>query len=150
MSVRVLLLSAAVLLAAGLTGPRAEDEDPEPPRSGLRRIQGDWEMASTEAKGKTFGAGKGRLTVKGDQWILGTLKDKDNPPTIKIDASKSPMTIDLLRAKGKGGPVWRGIFKLEGDTLTLCRTTAVSDERPTKFETTEQGGMIIVWKRVKK
>jgi len=40
-----------------------------------------------------------------------------------------------------------GIYKLEGDTLTLCRA-AGDRERPKEFKTTEEAG-ILVWKRAK-
>jgi uncharacterized protein (TIGR03067 family) len=146
MNVRVLLLSAAVLLAAGFA---TADDDPEPPKRGLDKLQGEWEMVSLETRGKKGGNLKTRLTVKGAQWILGgNPKKGGNPPVIKVDASKKPMTIDLYPANSNR-PTWRGIYKLEGDTLTLCRVQGGKD-RPTKFETTEEAGVLVVWKRVKK
>src|SRR5262245_31828102 len=95
--------AAAFALAVCLLGASQAraDDDPEPPRGGLRKLQGDWQLVTQEAKGKKSGGAKGSLSVKGDKWILGTLKDKDNPPTIKVDTSKRPMTIELLRGKGK-------------------------------------------------
>jgi uncharacterized protein (TIGR03067 family) len=145
MSVRVLLLSFAVLAADHLSA-----SDPEPPRSGgLKSLQGEWTVVSMETQGKQMPEKlreQYKLTIKGDQWVL-SLAGKPTTATIKIDASKKPMTLDLTgQAKGA---TFRAIFKVEGDTFTLCRTTGKQD-RPTKFEAEDKGVMLVVWKRVKK
>jgi hypothetical protein len=38
---------------------------------------------------------------------------------------------------------------LDGDTLTMCKTID-GKERPKEFKSTQEEGMIAVWKRVKK
>ena len=73
----------------------------------------------------------------------------DKPSPYKIDPSKNPKTIDFTIKAGDTEGVSRGIYKLEGDTLTLCRT--VGDiERPKEFKTTAEAGFLVVWKRAKK
>jgi hypothetical protein len=43
----------------------------------------------------------------------------------------------------------RGIFKLEGDLLTVCRTVGET-ERPKEFKTTAESGVLVGWKRAGK
>ena len=51
--------------------------------------------------------------------------------TFKVDASKDPKQIDFLDAK-TGKPWTLGIYKIEGDTLTLCWET--DTDRPPGFK----------------
>ena len=50
------------------------------------------------------------------------------------DPKKNPPTIDL-DTEAVGGRVVRGIYKVDGDTLTVCWSNG-SDPRPTAFEST--------------
>jgi uncharacterized protein (TIGR03067 family) len=143
MTARILLPFAAGLLAA--TIQPAQDAV----KTELDKLQGEWTLVSREVKGKKDPDAVVMLTIKGDQWILISNMGKSNA-TCKIDLSKEPKTIDL-DGVGPGGEksLLLGIYKLEGDTLTLCRATGTT-ERPKEFKTTEEGGFLTVWKRVGK
>jgi uncharacterized protein (TIGR03067 family) len=53
----------------------------------------------------------------------------------KIDASKSPKTIDFDIKKGQDdGKKQLAIYKLEGDKLTIVASKAGSDQRPKAFK----------------
>ena len=106
-------------------------------------LQGDWTLVSRETNGwkpsdetsKNY-----RLTIKGDQWIL-------NPGpsgTITIDTSKDPMWFDVSNYS-------LGIYKLEGDTLTICRLSkAWTTERPKDFKATKDDrNVVLVYKRLR-
>lgn len=137
MTARAVLPCVAVLLIAAVTP--AQDTKKE-----LDKLQGEWTMVSLETRGRKAPdetVKQYKLTIKGDQWTV----NEANKMTFKIDPSKSPKTIDFTIKAG----VSRGIYKLEGDTLTLCRT--VGDiERPKEFKTTAEAGILVVWKRAKK
>jgi uncharacterized protein (TIGR03067 family) len=150
MSVRVLLLSAVALLTAGAVN--AADDNPEPPVGGLKQLQGEWPMQSLgSTKPAAELAKQFQVSIKGDRWTLTSgKKGKLTTWHIKVDTSKKPMTIDVFVKDGdKQTIVWRGIYKLEGDLLTVCRTTGDSG-RPTSFEPKGSKGMLIVWNRAKK
>ena len=71
---------------------------------------------------------------------------------ILLDARKKPNVFD---AKGIGGMAkghtYRGVFRLEGDTLTLCsRLSEAEDRRPAGFDTTQPGVLVEVFKRQKR
>jgi uncharacterized protein (TIGR03067 family) len=69
--------------------------------------------------------------------------------TYTIDKTAEPMTIDL-KSNERGGS-WRGIFKIEDDTLTICATFLSDAPRPTTFEAPKDKiQILIVFKRVKK
>src|SRR5262249_5711830 len=141
MSPRFLVLSAAVVLVAA-GQPAKEDVKKE-----LDKLQGEWKMVSLEQRGKKAPDEEVKaytLTIKGDQWIVSVQDREGRGMTIKIDPSKNPKTIDLTQKLGEKEVVSQGIYKLEGDTLTLCRTQG-KQERPKEFKTTEDGGILVVW-----
>jgi uncharacterized protein (TIGR03067 family) len=119
----------------------------------LDKLQGEWTIVSEEQFGKKLPGAKIErytLTIKGDQWTMALAEDKITM-TLKIDPSKDPKTIDLtFKLRGKQ-MVSLGIYKLEGGTLTVCRSLTTPDpQRPKEFKTTEKDGMLVVYKRVKK
>ena len=82
------------------------------------------------------------------QYWYGSIPDTTQRKSFVVDAQKSPPTIDI--SMGGGPPNWRGIYKVEGDTLTLCVVTGNRD-RPKTFESTaDKPTTIWVFKRIKK
>jgi clostripain len=120
----------------------------------LEKLQGEWTMVSLEQRGvKTRDevVGLMKLTVKGDQWIVSRQgQGREQKYTIRIDPSQNPKTLDLTNNAGNREFASLGIYKLEGDTITLCRTTETGDiDRPREFKTTPEEGILVVWKRAK-
>jgi uncharacterized protein (TIGR03067 family) len=112
----------------------------------LAKLQGNWKPAATEFKGKdvipipavTYSIDGSEYTSKSDeQKVRGKV-------AFRIDASTNPKTIDLTLRDGK---VSLGIYKLDGDTLTICRETG-SGVRPADFKTTNKDGSLSFWKRI--
>jgi len=136
MSARIVPFFIVALIATVVSGQDANKE--------LDELQGVWVMSSREVNGKPYDNTRFKLTIKGDQWKV-TRPDDDvavKLETIKIDPSKSPKTIDLGN--------WPGIYKLEGDTLTLCRSAYVTNAaRPKEFSSLNLNE-IVVWKRAEK
>lgn len=116
------------------------------------KLQGEWAGVSVEEKGKKVpeeGAKKLRLTVKGDKWVVKLGDRQVGEATFKVDPSKDPKRIDMtFKVDGKDVDS-RGIYKLNGDTLTLCRASGKT-ERPKEFKGKNDRYNLEVWKRVKK
>jgi hypothetical protein len=55
----------------------------------------------------------------------------------------------ICKSAGKDEVPARGIYKLEGDTLTVCYGTS-GGERPKEFKTTQEAGILFVLKCAKK
>jgi len=138
MFARVVPLCVVFLLCAAFTP--AQDVKKE-----LEALQDDWTMVAREQNGKKYDE-LFKVTLKGNEWQL-TAQGKVTTTTFKIDPSKNPKTIDLMTP---GGTVSEGIYKLEGDTLTVCRTLNQKKvARPKEFKS-DGGNLLIVLKREKK
>jgi uncharacterized protein (TIGR03067 family) len=146
MTTRVVLPCLVFLLIAAVAP--AQDAKKE-----LEKLQGEWTMVSLEENGMKVAdetAKQYKLTVKENQWIV-TRSGKEGfaKVTFKIDPTKDPKTIDLTYKTGDKESVSQGIYKLAGDTLTLCRTDSKA-ERPKQFKIRDKLDTLVVWKRVKK
>jgi uncharacterized protein (TIGR03067 family) len=164
---RLMTIGAAVLavvLAAGgglflYQTPAAEPARPGKARPDAEAIQGDWEVASFMAEGKEPGGAEGDR-IKSAVWTIG--KDKivikadgaGGEVTYKLDPARKPKALDVKVVKappGEMGLEFQAIYKLEGDTLTICLPLPNNTDRPKEFEAGEgskQG--LFVLKRKKK
>jgi uncharacterized protein (TIGR03067 family) len=118
----------------------------------LELLQGEWAMISMEIKGvespeETLTQYK--LTIEGDNWIVTNGEKISLKAVMKIDETASPGSLDLIIKVGQGEMLSLGIYKVEGDTLTFCRTGGYR-ERPKEFKTTPDAYILAVWKRVTK
>jgi uncharacterized protein (TIGR03067 family) len=72
---------------------------------------------------------------------------------IKVDPRFRPARLDMRGAvaKDRRRPVFLGVYRLEGDTLTICvRQTADPRQRPKACRISVQADILEVFKRVKK
>jgi RNA polymerase sigma-70 factor (ECF subfamily) len=122
----------------------------------LELMQGPWARISTEIRGhKTFyDEPRPVLMVRGDGFIFGTDRGGKplDPERVELHPKQMPKAIDLTPGETGGplkGKTYPGIYKLEGDTLTLCLSIKPGSERPTKFATKDTDWVLDVYKRSK-
>jgi uncharacterized protein (TIGR03067 family) len=136
-------------LALGVVAPGPKD-DPKKAAT----IVGKWAVEKMTVGGKDPGTPSGAIGLEfiADGTLLSRL-GTDNPKssTYKVDPKKDPAEIDIIAAAGVKRPPSLGIYKLDGDTLTLCFDQEPGAARPKAFES-PAGTIVMVWtlKRVKK
>jgi uncharacterized protein (TIGR03067 family) len=137
-----------VLLALGLLGAAPKDDAGKKDRA---LMQGDWACESYTVNGFTLEADDAQAlfrTMKGNAYTVFRFSKALGKGTFTLDASKSPRAIDLTPA-GAGKPIL-GIYKIDGDTLTICYA-APGKPRPAGFTAKAgSGNTLTVWKREKK
>ena len=140
---RVMATALAGLLGAlVVTGSFAQDGG---------NIQGAWAVVSAERDGKPTAEVAGhRLAFSGDAF---TIQHEDHTlyrGTYLTDPGRKPAQIDFRHTGGDiKGKTWKGIYRLEGETLTICdNAPAITRPRPIRFAAKAGSGSIcIVFKR---
>lgn len=93
----------------------------------------------------------GKLIIKGDRMTLVQKGGPEIEHTIKIDTSKKPYTIDIVKVDDPNSKIL-GIFRLEKDQLILCIALPSNKQRPQQF-TAPAGssrGLLILRRQKKK
>jgi len=114
------------------------------------KLEGSWIATAAVSDGKKAPEDvlkKAMLTVtfKGGKYSVVSEGNEVEAGTYKADPSKKPATIDLTIMTGKDkGKTQPGIYKIEGDTLTVALTPPESKERPKNFEPPERGEVTVL------
>src|SRR5262245_51832056 len=142
-------LLIGLALAVGAPGKDAPDKD-------APSIVGEWAGEKAIAAGKEQPVPKGGITftftADGKLTVTEGERKKDDTGSYKVDAKKDPAEVDIIPPADKKEPTVQGIYKVDGDTLTLCFSRGKAGAaRPTKFEAPEgSDAIVITLKRVKK
>lgn len=110
-------------------------------------IQGIWQIVSLQDGGRTAPD----EVLEGAQWLItgDKIVQKGGGQTMELsyvlDPSETPHWIDLKHDDRR----MLGIYKLEGDTLTVCFSEGRNEERSTAFESQPESvnDVLIVFRR---
>ena len=138
-----------LILGTGLVPAFAQRTEEAP-----KDLQGAWAATKAERDGKAADDVVGhRLSLTGNRFQI---RSKDGTPlyagTVRVGPRTKPVAIDFEHTEGAlKGKVWKGIYALDGDTLTTCDNAPNLDKgRPAAFEAKAGSGHILItFKRAK-
>lgn len=130
---------AGVAVLAVATRTRAED------KAAADKLQGKWVVVSMIGNGKEEENAKDdQVTIEADKVRIKTKKGEQEA-AYTLDASQKPHTIDIVPGDGPHkDKTLKGIYSLKGDELKFCWQQNPDKDRPTKFESTEGSGLMVV------
>ena len=126
----------------------------QPAEDASKKLQGAWTATQAERDGKAADDVVGhRLSFTGNRFQI---RSRDGKPlyegTFRVDARTKPAAIDFVQTEGAlKGKAWKGIYALDGDTLTTCDNAPNLDKgRPAAFEARSGSGYVLItFKRAK-
>jgi RNA polymerase sigma factor (sigma-70 family) len=131
---------------ADMPAAAAKEEAPKDEET----IVGTWAYVSVEAGGHKVPeeqVKEAKLIFAADGKFTAMVKGKKTEGTYKLDPAKKPKAITT----NDEGKTHNGIYKIDGDNLTLCMPEGDGAERPTEFVSKEGSKVIlVVLKREKK
>ena len=147
-------MNTRILFAVGVSmfvcqQVHAQDED-EPVMPEATELEGTWEMVSyvwEGEQGDVPDGAQGRFEGNRMYHREGDDEDWTHDGTISVAPSAMPAEIDIEFVEFDG-EIIRGIYEVDGDTLTICFVVPRED-RPDRFESTEESQTtIMVFRRV--
>jgi uncharacterized protein (TIGR03067 family) len=139
-----------VTLALTVAAPGLKDS----PKKDTNPLLGNWVVKKIEISGLPFPVPDGGLTVEFTADGKAVYREGTKPPDpadYTANPKKDPAEIDLTPPTTPGKvPRMIGIYKIEGDILTVCLVT--DGERPTKFGAPAAGEVqiVMIFERSKK
>jgi uncharacterized protein (TIGR03067 family) len=127
-------------LGVGIAGTAAPHAQPG-------TLDGTWTAVAAERDGKPADELKGnRLTFRGESFVIQRDDRTVYKGTYRADHAKKPARIDFRNLEGDAkGQRWRGIYRLEGDTLTIVDNAPdVTKPRPAQFATRPGSGHVML------
>ena len=136
---RMAILATVLLMSAGVMAQDAK----KPVDKAFAPLQGTWTITSFNGQSIDANMGSSALVIKDDKYQQVTNGTVDESGGLKLDATKKPMTIDLIIETGNdAGKLQLGIIEVTGDTMKVKLNVAGATPRPTSFEAEE--GLIMV------
>jgi uncharacterized protein (TIGR03067 family) len=143
------MLLAAVMSLGFAPAPFPKPPKPDATKDDTKKLQGTW--LKVHAVPPNNGEGEGTLVFSGQSMRYTLSGSVIGDYALRIDAQKKPKVFDF---KGTGGQVeglvYRGIYRLERHTLTICYVRSENErDRPSDFDAAKDGVIMSVYQRQK-
>src|SRR3954453_2589388 len=120
----------------------------QPAKEAPKQLQAAWIAAKAERDGMEANDVVGhRLSFFGNRFRLQSGDGKTvYGGNVRVDPSAKPAAIDFEHTDGAlKGKVWKGIYALDGDTLTTCDNAPNLEKgRPAAFEAKSGSGYVLI------
>jgi uncharacterized protein (TIGR03067 family) len=141
--------SFSLITLLGLVLPLGAEDPKE--LTDQERLQGEWVLVGLDVREKLVPAEKlagTTLLIRKDKYTT-VVKKKEYPTTFTLDPKQDPKHIDMLIPDDSGAPqLSKGIYKIEGDKLIICRGQAPGGDRPRNFVSSATNDVFVVtWER---
>ena len=140
---RLILTMCCALLWAALAPAFAQPGD-----DAQKNLQGSWTADKAERDGKAADDVVGhRLSFTGNRFQI---QSKDGKllyaGTVRLNPGAKPAAVDFEHTEGTvKGKAWKGIYALDGDTLTVCDNAPnPAKARPAAFEAKSGSGYVLI------
>ena len=143
---------AAIVALSFFVSADAKDKEKEltdAAKKDLKKLEGKWKGSKVVADGKEI-----EPTMNGMDLVVEfkarmfLFLGEDLFEVAALDPSTDPKLLDFKALKDMGelkkGDTYEGIYKLDGDTLTIALATAAGGNRPAKFESAENSKTVLV------
>src|SRR5947207_585548 len=153
---RIILALAAVGLLLAAQDPKKPGDDQKSaaaPAVQEKGLVGTWQAESMEDSGNKAPADEAKkwtLVIKPDgEFTLNNEGKYSYSGRVQYNPSANPKTFEFTFTKGSFSGTFVGIYKLEGDTYTICYVEK-GREAPKTFATKpDSSQMLVVYKRAK-
>jgi uncharacterized protein (TIGR03067 family) len=136
---QTLLLISTVAVSLGAAPADGDPSDKD-------RVQGAWRVVSATIAGKKASAEELKELQKDPMVFRGDKLVGRYEATFKLDPDKKPREIDVTTGSGLQRMIFRGIYQMDGEELTLCLSSVADGERPASFVLKEgaKAGVIVL------
>jgi RNA polymerase sigma-70 factor (ECF subfamily) len=137
------VLVLAVLMIAFAPAPLPKPKRGSPSEPDLNALQGTWETVSLECNGMKLQKKPGsEMTIFAGRLVSCVVEGKVITEwNLLLDPTEIPKVLDL---RDKQGRLVRGIYRLDGDTLTLCYVNELDGKRPAEFRAGKGVGLEVL------
>jgi uncharacterized protein (TIGR03067 family) len=130
-----------VIALSGFASVHTQDAVPKE----MVPLQGTWVVTQVNGAPTPDDTALVIAGAKYSETVDGTV---DETGLFKVDASKTPMTVDLvIQSGGDAGKTQLGIFDVKGDTMRLLLNIAGETARPTSLEKADGELFIVAQKK---